>query len=267
MPSIPVPSWWRRFLSLPNESPEKTFGMALLVSAICAVVVSASAVLLKPRQDANLQAENSARMMQMLRGAPGIGQLLQGVGAEALEVSVVDLASGALAPDQDPTAYDARRAAENEQTSIAIPPELDVARLGRRAKFATVYLIRDDERLASVVLPVYGKGYQSVLRGYLALEGDLNTIAALTFYEQKETPGVGTRVTEPKWQALWSGKRVFDAEGDVAIAVAEGAGQGPHRVDGITGATRTSLGVTHLLRYWLGPHGFGPLLVRLRGVS
>jgi len=267
MASFEVPSWWRRFLALPNESPSKTLGMAFLVSAVCAVVVSSSATLLKPMQEANRRVEKNARMMQMLRGVPGISELLQDVGAEALEVEVVDLASGRFAEDADPARYDASQAGEDERASVVIPPALDVAGLGQRARFATVYLIRDDQRLASVVVPVYGKGYQSILRGYLALESDLDTIAALAFYEHGETPGIGARITEADWQAQWAGKRAFDAAGAVVVTVAPGVGEGPHQVDGITGATRTSLGVTHLLRYWLGPHGFGPMLGRLRGAS
>jgi Na+-transporting NADH:ubiquinone oxidoreductase subunit C len=35
-------------------------------------------------------------------------------------------------------------------------------------------------------------------------------------------------------------------------------------VDGISGATITSKGVTNLIRYWLGSDAFGPYLERLR---
>jgi Na+-transporting NADH:ubiquinone oxidoreductase subunit C len=36
-----------------------------------------------------------------------------------------------------------------------------------------------------------------------------------------------------------------------------------HLVDGITGATRTSDGVTNLLRFWVGEDGFEPYLRRI----
>lgn len=39
---------------------------------------------------------------------------------------------------------------------------------------------------------------------------------------------------------------------------------GPHEVDAISGATRTGLGVTNLLHFWLGPNGYGPYLARLK---
>jgi protein gp37 len=38
----------------------------------------------------------------------------------------------------------------------------------------------------------------------------------------------------------------------------------PFRVDGLSGATITSRGVTATLDFWLGPNGFGPYLDRLR---
>jgi Na+-transporting NADH:ubiquinone oxidoreductase subunit C len=113
-------------------------------------------------------------------------------------------------------------------------------------------------------VPVRGTAYQSTLKGYLALKADLNTVAALTFYEQAETPGLGARIEEDAWQALWPGKKVADADGVIRIEVVKGAGKGVHEVDGISGATRTGTGVTNLLQFWLGPDGYGPYLDRLR---
>ena len=36
------------------------------------------------------------------------------------------------------------------------------------------------------------------------------------------------------------------------------------KVDAITGATYTSRGVENLVRFWLGPQGYGPYLKHLR---
>ena len=41
-------------------------------------------------------------------------------------------------------------------------------------------------------------------------------------------------------------------------------GTDPYHVDGLSGSTLTSNGVTHLVRFWLGDHGFGPYLARYR---
>ncbi len=232
-------AWWRGFLALPNDRPGKIFGVALVVALVSSLVVSVTAVTLKPLQDANRLADRVARMSGML----------EILGGGVPDARLVDLATGAYA-DRDPG------------TATQLPAARDGAGLGSREDVATVFELRDDGALRLVVLPARGTGYQSTLKGYLALKADLNTVAALIFYEQDETPGMGARIEEDAWQALWLGKQVADTEGVIRIEVVKGAGAGAHEVDGISGATRTGTGVTNLLRFWLGPDGYGPYLER-----
>jgi len=234
-------SWWRGFLALPNDASAKTLGVAFLVALVCSLVVSITAVALKPLQDANRLADRAAHLT-------GIAEIL---GGGVPDTHFVDLATGAYV-DRDPG------------TRTALPGERDLAGLGGREDVATVFELREGGKLKLVILPVRGSGYQSTLKGYLALKADLNTVAALTFYEQEETPGLGARIGESAWQALWPDKRVADAEGVIRIEVVKGAGAGVHQVDGISGATRTGSGITGLMRFWLGPDGYGPYLERLR---
>jgi Na+-transporting NADH:ubiquinone oxidoreductase subunit C len=241
MASLNPLAWWRGFLRLPNDSPAKTVGVALLVALACSLVVSVTAVTLRPLQDANRLRESAASMMDML----------EGIGAGAPEARLVALSTGAYVY-RDPG------------TRTELPAERDRAGLGDREDVATVYELREGGELRLVILPVRGAGYQSMLKGYLALRADLNTVAALTFHEQEETPGMGARIEEDAWQALWPGKQVADAEGVIRIEVVKGAGAGLHEVDGISGATRTGNGVSNLLRFWLGPDGYGLYLDRLR---
>ena len=234
-------SWWRGFLALPNDRPAKTIGVALLVALACSLVVSVTAVTLRPLQDANRLAGSAAQMLGML----------EALGEGIPDARLVDLATGAYA-NRDP------------DTRTELPADRDRAGLGSREDVATVYELRDNGALRLVILPVRGSGYQSTLKGYLALKADLNTVAALTFHEQDETPGMGARIEEDAWRALWPGKQVADAGGVIRIEVVKGAGAGLHEVDGISGATRTGNGVTNLLRFWLGPDGYGPYLDRLK---
>ena len=253
---------WRRFLALPNESRAKTFIVAFSVALVCATAVSITAVTLKPVREANLDRERQARLAEMIATMPGLADILSATGADTLETVVVDLDSGAIAADVDPATFDARAAAADPQTSVALSREDDVAGIGRRPNRAPVHFVRDGGDLVLVVLPVHGSGYQSTIHAYLALEGDLNTIAALNIYEQGETPGLGSRITDPAWQALWPGRLVADEDGVIRISVARGA-TGPFEIDAIAGATRSTTGVTNMLRFWLGAHGFGPFLARL----
>lgn len=247
---------WRGFLALDNDRPAKILGMAFLMSGACATVVTLSAVALKPLREANAEAARKAHMLEMLRSRPGLSDALAGTRADAVTMHVVELESGTLRPELDPGSL-------TGDAEVAIPEQHDLARLGTRPARAVISLVGEAERPSLVVLPVYGRGYQSMLRGYLVLKADLDTIAALTFYEQGETPGVGARITEPQWLSRFAGKRAFGDDGEVALAVVPQA-HGPHQVDAIGGATRSCRGVDGLIRYWLGPHGFGPFLARLK---
>ena len=107
-----------------------------------------------------------------------------------------------------------------------------------------------------------------MLYGYLALAPDARTIVGITFYQHKETPGLGGEVDNPRWKSLWPGRLAYDERGNPAIRVKKGpAGsveEDPYQVDGLSGATITSRGVTNLLRFWLGDDGFGPYLASYR---
>ena len=111
----------------------------------------------------------------------------------------------------------------------------------------------------------------STLYGFISLESDLNTVAGITFYEHKETPGLGGEVDNPKWKAMWPGKLVRDTGDEVRIEiikgqVAEGSADASHQIDGLSGATITSRGVSNAIRYWLSD-GYGPFLNKLAGGS
>jgi len=254
---------WARFLARPNTDRTKTLGIAFLVALVCGLAVSTVAVTLRPFVLANIDADRQARLSAMLTELPGIGDILAEAGAGALEIVLVDLRSGQPATDIDAATYDALAAASDPEQSTALSRAEDLAGLGRRENVAPVYAVRREGRLVLLVLPVRGTGYQSTIKAYLALEGDLNTVAALTVYEQGETPGLGGRIAEAGWQSQWAGKQVA-RDGEVVIEVVRGDAAGPTEVAGISGASVTGYAVTDMIQFWLGPMGFGPYLARLR---
>jgi Na+-transporting NADH:ubiquinone oxidoreductase subunit C len=251
------------------DHPAKTVAVTLGVCLVCAIVVSVSAVLLKPLRMANLERERSQHLLDILESAPGISGLLEDLNSGQLEAHVVELATGQTVGALDAASYDPRVAARDPLMSTEIPPERDIAKIGRRANYAAVHTVKKHGSLQLVILPVYGSGYVSTLYGYLALAGDANTILGLSFYEHAETPGMGAEIDDPTWRALWRGKKVRDASGQLRVRVIKGrvdasAASAAYEVDGLSGATRTGDGITHLLRFWLGEDGFGPYLESIR---
>ena len=106
------------------------------------------------------------------------------------------------------------------------------------------------------IIPISGKGLWSTLYGYFALENDLNTVMGITFYKHGETPGLGGEVEKKWFQENFVGKKIFDQTGElVSIKVVKGkvndvySGEAlNHGVDGISGATITSRGVSDFLK-------------------
>lgn len=246
-----------------RESSFKALGIVVGVAVVCALLVSFTAVKLRPYYIANQEAQRVAQLESILSALSGtVGD----IDARDIEARVVELDNGRYSETVNPNTYDARKAVNDPAASVTIPADMDVAGIKRRAKHATVFVVRDtNDRVQVLILPVWGSGYQSALHGFLALAGDTNTVLALKFYEQGDTPGLGARIQDPDWEAQWSGKRAFDQSGVLRIGVTSGSGADvDFEVDGISGATRTSLGVDGLLRFWLGDFGFGPFLDRVR---
>ena len=251
-----------------DERPLRTLLVALVVCAVCSVLVSTSAALLRPLQRANRERERQAKVVELIERQPGLKAMLDAAEDGDVREVVVELASGDVADWADPAEVAAARA-DDPASSAAIPADRDLAGIGRRPLLSTAYVVRESGRLALVLLPVYGRGYDSTIRGYVALDEDANTVRGVTFYEHGETPGVGGEVLgDEEWLGAWIGRRVRDADGRLRIGTSlrELGPDDPDaafQVDVVSGATKTSGGVGNLLRFWLGDDGFGPFLQRL----
>ncbi|MHA6265849.1 FMN-binding protein [uncultured Aliiroseovarius sp.] len=248
---------WRRLLALPNESRAKTIIVAFLVSAICALLVSSATVLLRPIQTANRAAEEQARIGDLVRGIPGMAALLEESGG-TLSTVVINLNTGRAA--QDVTAETLDAALTDMANWTVLDAGADIAGLGQRPNFAQIFLLRDDDGVSLALLPVAGQGYGGQIDAILAVHGDMNTIAGIAITQHAETPGLGGRIEDRSWQQNFPGTIIRDDSGDVRFSVARGDATTDYEVDGITGATRTGSGITRMMRFWLGPDGYGPLI-------
>lgn len=258
-----------KLMALPNDDPKKTVLVAVLLCLACSVMVSTAAVALKSQQIANQMNDIRKNILAVT------GQYEPGADVDALfenfEVRLVELATGEFAGDDiDPATYDQRKASRSNDMGRNLNNREDVAGIGRQAKYAPVYILRaDDDSIEQVVLPVHGYGLWSTMYGFLSLESDLNTISGLRFYDHAETPGLGGEIDNPRWRDQWEGKKVYNDEGDVEIRVMRGfvdrnADDIEYKVDGLSGATLTSNGVSNMMEFWMGEQGFKPFVENMR---
>ncbi len=106
-----------------------------------------------------------------------------------------------------------------------------------------------------IVVPVSGVGLWGPMWGYVALEKDMNTISGIVLDHAGETPGLGAEVATAKHQAMYKGKTLFEGEEFVSVTLRKGGAKDPnHEVDAISGGTKTSDGVTAMLKTSLGAY-------------
>ncbi len=251
-------------------SARYTLSFAVVLCAACALLVSTVAVSLRERQEANRRMLGQGRQILSVAGLIGENERLSREDIaerlfSGLEARLVDLENGAYAERMDAVAFDQEKATADPATSRAVPE--NPAGVLRVPHHAQVFLRQRAGTVESIILPIEGRGLWGRMRGYLALAGDGRTIRAITFHEHSETPGYGALVEDPAWKASWENRLAYDDEGVPKIAVIRGkAGPpatDPYHVDGISGSTLTCDKVTHLVRFWLGDHGFGPFLHKL----
>lgn len=253
-----------------QHSARYTLLFSAAVCGVCAIFVSSSAVTLASRQDANEVLEKRRNVLQ----AAGImkpGEKLTRAEIDAafanFDAVVIDLGTGEAVPDVDPGTFDQQKAKQDPKASHPVPE--NPSRIKRVPDRALIYKVKGDGgQVDMLVLPIEGYGLWGTLYGFLALGADTRTIEGITYYQHKETPGLGGEVDNPSWKALWPGRKAYDDAWEPKIEVIKGpAGKpadDPYRVDGLSGATLTSRGVTNMLHFWLGPEGFGPYLEKFR---
>ena len=255
-------------MSNQKETFGKTMIIVLAVCLVCSIIVAGAAVGLRPLQVANKAIDKQNKILDV--AGLTTEKTIKEIFASNIETKLVDLASGEFVTglsEDEVTEYDQRKASKDPETSVKLTAEQNIAKIGRRANLATVYLVSDDNGdLQRIILPVHGAGLWSTMYAFVAVQPDGNTIDAITYYEQGETPGLGGEVQNPRWSGLFVGKELFDADGNPAIEIVKG--QAPtdskHKIDGLSGATLTSVGVEHTFTFWLGEQGFGPFLSKVR---
>ncbi|SDT99735.1 Na(+)-translocating NADH-quinone reductase subunit C [Halopseudomonas salegens] len=254
-------------MSAKKETIGRTITVAFLVCLVCSVVVSTAAVSLRPTQIQN-------QLLDKQRNILSIAGLLEpGTSVEEqfskITPRLVDLRTGEFTDAEDPLTYDAQVASGDPARSMSLDAGEDTASIRRRSHYATVYMVEgEDGQVDTLILPIYGAGLWSTLYGFVALEGDLNTVVGLGFYQHAETPGLGGEVDNPNWKQQWEGKKIYNPEDDVATRVVKGgvdsgSPRAEYSVDALAGATLTSRGVENLVRFWMGENGFRPFLNNL----
>ncbi len=222
----------------------KSIVFAGIVCIVCSILLSIAASSLKPLQDYNVSIDQKKNILKALGYIKDFSMLGKHVGDlynKNIKEVIIDL-NGNVLKDK------------NMADALA------------NSKLLYLYETKDRSALA---IPVEGMGLWSLLQGYLALESDGHSIKGITFYEQKETPGLGAEIAKDWFTKNFKGKSLINSQGQwTSVTVAKGKAsdlsgvESSNKVDGIGGATMTSRGVTDLLHK--GMEAYKPYLRRMR---
>jgi len=251
-------------MSSNKETPIKTIGFVLAVCLVCAALVSISAVGLKDKQVANKLLDQQTKILETAGLLDVAGDDIVATFNKYVDAKMIDLDSGDFI-EGNPELFDERR--NSRDATKSDKPENDMAGINRRSHNAVIYLVRDDAgSVKTVVLPIVGSGLWDLMYGYVGLESDLNTVRSVVYSDHKETPGLGAEVMNPKWKALWPGKKIYDQNGVAKVRLVKGGVKAGdvHGVDALSGATLTSNGVTRTLQFWFGEEGYAPFIAKYR---
>jgi Na+-transporting NADH:ubiquinone oxidoreductase subunit C len=99
------------------------------------------------------------------------------------------------------------------------------------------------------VVPMVGTGLWGPVWGYVALLDDMKTIYGASFDHKTETPGLGAEIKEDFFEVTFKNKSIYKDGNYVSVSVVKSgkAGDSNNAVDGITGGTITSNGVSEML--------------------
>lgn len=106
-----------------------------------------------------------------------------------------------------------------------------------------VYRVLSDGKVKGYAIEAEGNGYQDKIRVLVGVSPDFKRIYGLRVLEQKETPGLGARITEPDYLSGWN-----DKDAAMPIVLVKGRKpEKPNEVHAITGATITSRAVVDVV--------------------
>ena len=237
-----------------TESVPRSMLIAVCIALFCSAMVSGAVYFLRPLQAAFASLERNEAILRAAGRLPSDASDRAIVNAYlALDARVVDLTSGRLTTTLDGYVYD--HWATTGVDPGPTPAEMESVGLNILPRYVPLYLVPGAAGINQVILPVHGRGMWSTLMGYLVLEPDLQTIAALAIYKHGETPGIGDRILDDVWLQSWQGKRLYDASGEVRISMSANKNTPQQfHVDAITGATVTSQAVARMVAFWAGAY-------------
>jgi Na+-transporting NADH:ubiquinone oxidoreductase subunit C len=217
------------------------FGYAIILTLVCGTLLAFVSEGLKDKQKAAILVEKQKFILKAGLGASSLdgltGPQISELYDKVVKVETVNSAGESVEADE------AKLSIFKEYKKPAAERVLPVYVVGKKD---------NPTEVESYVLPTYGNGLWDNVWAYVAIDGDVETIEGIVFDHKGETPGLGARITDAEIQGRFVGKKLdYKAESINAPDFQKGEGNNyddqPQKVDGMSGATITGVGVNDML--------------------
>ncbi|MCM1483078.1 MAG: NADH:ubiquinone reductase (Na(+)-transporting) subunit C [Muribaculaceae bacterium] len=226
-------------MALNKQSNLYTIIYIVVMVLVVGVALAATAMSLRSRQDDNAAADKMKQILAAVHIVPESDAVIATFDSCIVAQKVYD-----------------SEGAETDGEAFDIDVEAQ-SKLPDAERKLPVYTCRMADGAIKYIIPVYGAGLWGPIWGYVAFDADGSTVYGAYFAHQGETPGLGAEIEKPAFCDQFDGKHVIKDGHFAPIAVVK-AGQKPigdeDYVDGVSGGTITSKGVSEMLSNCLTPY-------------
>ena len=131
--------------------------------------------------------------------------------------------------------------------TVEITPGTVTIKKDLKTSYYNLFRVVREGKLAGWVVKAGGQGYADKIEIIIGLDPGADTITGLFVLQQKETPGLGNKITFPRWRNQFIRKKT-----GTPLVVTKDKSQTPNAIDAVTGATISSRSVTGIVNRTIG---------------
>jgi H+/Na+-translocating ferredoxin:NAD+ oxidoreductase subunit G len=125
---------------------------------------------------------------------------------------------------------------------IQIVPGTVSVKKAQKTAYYSVFRVSRGDVISGWVVKARGQGYADNIEVLIGVDAHVETITGLFILEQKETPGLGNKITFPAWREQFAGKKT-----DTPFVVVKDKSTPINSIDAVTGATISSRSVAGIV--------------------
>ena len=200
-----------------KNSKKNVILFALLLSVVCSLIITVSAVGLKGFQEANMALDKKINILKavgLIKNKKPSKKEINALYEAHIKEAMVD--------------------SQGKVIETYVPDSLNL------------YFYQDEGRIKGYIIPINTRGLWGKIQGYLAFENDGQTVSGFSVFSHSETPGLGGEIESAWFQKNFKGKKILNSQDKfVSVGIAKGKAENlpkdlqNHYVDGISGATLT----------------------------